>query len=450
MLSDSFSPAGPDSMSPVSIAPESMGPVSMGPASISPRPPHAVSEPEAERQLDAEVSEPAALAKQGALHAGDWVEVLSKDEILATLDKRGQLDGLPFMPQMFEFCGQRYKVFKTAHKTCDTATMTGGRRMHEAVHLEGLRCNGAAHGGCGAACLLFWKEAWLRPSAPPSEAPAPTARSERTSYVQGLADRPRHLCTEPDVWDGTRTEESTDADPTYVCQATQLPAATTLLPWWDLRQYVEDYTSGNVPLKALAKGALYVGSTKIMKWSRRFQAREALVKAYDRFQSWRGGVPFPRKVGTVPEKSRTPHGSLNLQPGELVRVKTYEQVLATLDSNNKNRGLYFDAEEVPYCGSIFRVRSRVDRIIDEATGKLIQVKSAVILDGAWCRAHYSDKRMFCPRAVFPFWREIWLERVNPDQLPADAHLPAVEPVFALTERRETRPVVSLPVLRDAG
>ena len=36
------------------------------------------------------------------LKAGQWVEVLSKEEILSTLDKNGQLDGLPFMPQMFE------------------------------------------------------------------------------------------------------------------------------------------------------------------------------------------------------------------------------------------------------------------------------------------------------------------------------------------------------------
>ena len=32
--------------------------------------------------------------------AGDWVEVRSKEEILATLDKKGQLDSMPFMPEM--------------------------------------------------------------------------------------------------------------------------------------------------------------------------------------------------------------------------------------------------------------------------------------------------------------------------------------------------------------
>jgi hypothetical protein len=90
------------------------------------------------------------------LRAGDWVEVRSKDEILRTLDKKGRLDGLPFMPQMFEYCGQRFRVYKSAHKTCDTVHYYrgGGRRLTNAVHLE-IRCDGEAYGGCQAACLIF-------------------------------------------------------------------------------------------------------------------------------------------------------------------------------------------------------------------------------------------------------------------------------------------------------
>ena len=36
---------------------------------------------------------------------------------------------------------------------------------------------------------------------------------------------------------------------------------------------------------------------------------------------------------------------------------------------------------------------------------------AVILDGAYCQSLYSGQRILCPRAVFLWWREIWLERV---------------------------------------
>ena len=96
------------------------------------------------------------------LRAGDWVEVRSKDEVLRSLDKNGRLQELPFMPQMFQYCGKRFKVFRRAHKTCDTVNPVAGRRLADAVHLE-LRCDGSAYGGCQAACLIFWKEAWLKP-----------------------------------------------------------------------------------------------------------------------------------------------------------------------------------------------------------------------------------------------------------------------------------------------
>src|ERR1700677_168246 len=100
--------------------------------------------------------------KSSKLSVGDWVEVRSKDEILRTLDSNAQLDGMPFMPEMFAFCGRRFQVYKRAHKTCDTVFPVRGRRVDRAVHLE-TRCDGSAHGGCQASCLIFWKEAWLKP-----------------------------------------------------------------------------------------------------------------------------------------------------------------------------------------------------------------------------------------------------------------------------------------------
>ena len=96
------------------------------------------------------------------LRAGDVVEVRAPHEILATLDERGELDSLPFMPEMLRYCGRRFTVAKVAHKTCDTITGTGYRRMDDAVHLAGVRCDGSAHDGCQAAWLTYWKAAWLR------------------------------------------------------------------------------------------------------------------------------------------------------------------------------------------------------------------------------------------------------------------------------------------------
>jgi hypothetical protein len=303
---------------------------------------------------------------------------------------------------MFDFCGQRLRVFKRAHKTCDTVNKTGGRRLDHAVHLEGVRCDGVAYGGCDAACLIFWRDEWLVPVSGPNAARDVTVALHTDA---SLDDR--------QVLDATRAPGSLADDPTYSCQATRLPAYTRPLPWWDARQYLEDVTSRNVRLRELLGGLAYAVAFTAVRVARRLGVYEQATRLYDRFQTARGGVPYPRRWGTVEPGIRTPRVDLHVEPGDLVRVRTYPEILATLDGANKNRGLYFDAEEVPYCGGQFRVRSHVRRIVDERTGKLVEIGGGtVILDDVWCMAHYSDRRMFCPRAIYSFWRETWLEPVE--------------------------------------
>jgi hypothetical protein len=325
----------------------------------------------------------------------DWVEVRSKEEILATLDSRGRLDGMPFMPEMLEFCGQRFQVWSSAHKTCDTVNQTGGRRLESSVHLRELRCDGRAHGGCDAGCLLFWKESWLKRD--------PGADSSSSDTSLG--------CTEEQLLASVRSEIQDSAeDPAYVCQATLLPEFTTLLPWWDARQYVEDWTSGNVGLGRIVRDLLYSGFLQIVNAG---IGVGALLKwVHDRIAALTGGVPYPMRKGSIPVGSRTPLESLELQPGEWVRVRSYGEILATLNKENKNRGLYFDREAVPFCGQKFQVVKRVDQILDERTGRMLRFKTpSVLLDGAYCTSRYSTKRLFCPRRIYPMWRENWLERI---------------------------------------
>ena len=350
------------------------------------------------------------MKRDSKLCCGDWIEVRSKEEILKTLDKNGQLDGLPFMPEMFEYCGRRFRVYKRAHKTCDPPNGIQARRMTAAVHLEDLRCDGQAHGGCQAGCLIFWKGAWLKKAGKDETATgAPTTDHCAASPIPGESDQ----CTEDDVIAATRAGGSPphSEEPAYACQSTNLHRATLPLKWWDPRQYVEDYTSGNVRLSQmlaswsfflcsnLAEAGLGIGSA--MRW------------AYDAFQKVSGGTPYPARVGKIRKGARTPAARTNLTPGELVRVKSYREILETLDENWHNRGMYFDPEMVPFCGKTFRVLKRVQQIIDERTGTLLRLKTdAIILESVTCQARYSHCRTFCPRSIFPYWREIWLERLN--------------------------------------
>jgi hypothetical protein len=343
------------------------------------------------------------------LRAGDWVEVRSQAEILLTLDEHGRLDNLPFMPEMFAFCGKKFQVYKRAHKTCDTVFPIRGRRVEGTVHLE-TRCDGQAHGGCQAACLIFWKEDWLKPASRTSQDDAAPPTGALTEDVKAARSSG---CSESDVWANAQVRNANAGTSKFICQATQLPYATKDLAWWDIRQYLEDYFSGNVDLKRILSGLVYsiyyhlseagIGLGPAMRWF------------YDKFHPLWRGTQFPRKSGTVPLEVSTPSATLDLQPGELVRIKPYAEILRTLNTDNKNRGLFFDAEMVPYCGGSYRVLHRVTKMIDEKTGEMHELRSScIILDAVICQSRFSHCRMFCPRSIYSYWREIWLERIVPD------------------------------------
>ncbi len=333
---------------------------------------------------------------------GDVVEVRSKEEILASLDARGCLDGLPFMPEMLQYCGQRFRLGAVAHKTCETANRTWkGRRLERAVHLTGLRCDGSAHGGCQADCNLFWKDAWLKPAGD-----------------RHHADGRSGGCTEVELVAGTRAP-SNDGDPAprYACQATRLIEATTALAWWEPRQYWRDVVTGNHRLRD-ALTVLWLAGLEhaLLRTPRGYRIMKAVRESMHR---WLTGREVPNFDGRVPSDAQTPTGRLDLKPGERVRIKSKQEIEQTLDEAGKNRGLSFGKELSLYCGREAIVRRTVTRILDEQTGKILEMKQpCIVLDGVVCSAQNSQNRLLCPRAIAPFWREIWLERVD-DRSPSD-------------------------------
>src|SRR5207302_322779 len=151
--------------------------------------------------------------------------------------------------------------------------------------LEQLRCDGALHGGCQTACQLRWKEIWLRRVAggEPAATATPSGTSEQRSVDLG------HLAQQVDESGAIR----------YVCQATELAAGTTPLAWGDPRQYVRDWLWGNVRLRPLLTGL----AIACFNWAQRL----------------RGGAHYPAL--TLPDRTTSPHETLGLQPGEVVRVK---------------------------------------------------------------------------------------------------------------------------------
>jgi len=294
---------------------------------------------------------------------GDLVMVRPLDEILSTLDEKGTLGKLPFMPEMRDFCGRQFRVSRRALKTCVDDTEM--RQIDDTVFLEEVRCSGEAHGGCDKACLIFWKEAWLQPAGSIDSRPA-TGESK---------------IKEPDLI------EFAQQDDQYVCQLSEIIAASNPLPWWEPKQYAFDLLHNRTPLSRWLKSLAIAFYNKLAHVTGR--------------KSWR----FVAGPGTY----NGTRSNLNLQPGDVVRVKTLDEIRQTLDQEGKHQHLLFAPSMAEFCGSVMQVQKRVERITLEGTRRQRQVKDTVLLDGATCDGVC---HRLCPRQSLLFWRECWLEKVN--------------------------------------
>src|SRR5690348_10997191 len=205
---------------------------------------------------------------------GMMVRVRPIDEIVPTLDKAGALDGLPFMPEMLQFCGRQFPVWRRVEKSCVEGDCV--RRLRNVVYLGALRCNGEAHDGCGKECRLFWHEAWLRP-----------AEGTEAGQPSSAASAPRDLPYP------IRTDQGR-----YFCQSTELLRATQRLSKVDPRQYYREWRARTYP------PSQFVRSLAVPFWIR--------LKVLFR------GMSCIQFCGSL---TKTPDESLNLQPGQCVPVK---------------------------------------------------------------------------------------------------------------------------------
>jgi hypothetical protein len=327
------------------------------------------------------------------LRPGELVEIRSAAEIAVSLDVDSKLDGLPFMPEMQKYCRRQFRVSRRADSTC-----AGGqpRRIENTVHLEALRCDGSAHYGCQAACLLLWKEAWLRrviDSANGSGHPAAQNDPASASIESAEPNLNGHVA-EPNC-DGHAANSGRSSlalDPSnrkMVCQATELNSASCPLLFGRTTNYlagiVRDYRSAKIGPRELR-----------VLWT---YTRGKLVLSA--FTAW------ARAPWNAERYKKTPSEQLDLRVGELVQVRSAREILRTLDRNGCNRGMEFKAEMFQFCGRKFPVLARMERRIDERTGLMREFRNECILLAA---VHCHGQRSFCARGNYHYWREIWLRR----------------------------------------
>ena len=300
------------------------------------------------------------------LRSGDLVEVKTPEEILLTLDIDGCLDHIPFMPEMVEYCGRRFHVFRRAVKTCISGSGPSTMRAFngdDVLILEGVRCSGVSHDGCQKSCLIFWREVWLRK----------------------VTDATGETRVDPESCQRLRSRLKTMAAKNYFCQASELLKTTAPMSRWKrLGACFTDIREGNCNASQMLK--------RIAIWLF-WRIRRQFMGEYARGN-----------------KKITPLESLNLQPGESVEVKSMESISDTLNKQGHNRGLYFSPDMRLLCDRPYRVRNRIDKLIVDGTGEMRQLHNTVYLEGSLCGCSHVAFGG-CPRGEFVYWREIWLRRM---------------------------------------
>ena len=351
------------------------------------------------------------------LKAGDWVQVCSAEEIAKTLDESGALLGLPFMREMSEHCGKRFRVSRRALKTCIEGMGMRWFPNDDVVVLEELRCSGTAHDGCQKACLLFWKELWLNQVDDRLRERLPANNDASVSCEDSRSDPvPRNPGNGAD---GAMSDAAEGNG--YELGGNRFIQATGRIrsAMWHEPDY---QTSGGKSY--CCQSTQLVKCTKPLRAARRLwlALKDWLIGNFGPFEIMKSFViPFMNKIsehlmfGVLHPKAcrQTPEESMNLQPGEWVEVKPFKEIAISLDAMGCNRGLPFTGYMIPYCKRRLRVKSRVERIILEATGKMREISNTVTLEGAVCESYNCFGG--CPRYQNHFWREIWLRRVEPKE-----------------------------------
>ena len=224
------------------------------------------------------------------LRRGDLVCVKQASEILETLDGTGSVDGLPFMPEMVEFCGRSFRVVARVEKSCNTVGDFGSLRFADTVMLDSGRCDGTAHDECEADCALYWREAWLRP--------AHAAAADSTSDEHGMR-RLRAIAQQ-------NAREARSGEAVYRCQATcMLQASACRLATIDPRQYVREYRAKNRSRRQFATVMVRAVRVEGLR-----KIRPSLVAG---------------PSGTASKSPRLER--LDLKPGELVQVRSEGEIL---------------------------------------------------------------------------------------------------------------------------
>jgi len=101
-----------------------------------------------------------------------------------------------------------------------------------------------------------------------------------------------------------------------------------------------------------------------------------------------------------------------LKPGDVVDVRSLEEVRQTLDASDRCGGLKFMKPMAAHCGRRYVVLTNVRQIFDEHHERMLRLRRTVILRDVICHGLYVGALEGCDRCCFFFWKEDWLRKVE--------------------------------------
>ncbi len=323
------------------------------------------------------------------LKPGELVRVRSAQEIFATLDERGTLDGLPFMPEMLKYCGRTLPVDAARGRDLRRRRARASHARHRAPAQHPLRR------------VLPWRlpgrvphvlEGGLAGARP--RTPARPRRGSWTSSEQAFVDetlapatrvpREGERRSRPVSLPGDRHQAGFEA--TAPARGRPIQAGPAQLDASEaLRRPVHPGDQRVAGIQPQAPAEVDCGSP---------------------------GRSGSRSCSASSRRAQTPKGEpLNLQPGDLVRVKSKREIVATLDKANTQPRPELRSRD----GEVLRPHR--PRPHAESPG------SSKRRTGRWSRSSptaSSSRASSAPAtstssaraASTHYWREIWLERID--------------------------------------
>ena len=138
-----------------------------------------------------------------------------------------------------------------------------------------------------------------------------------------------------------------------------------------------------------------------------YQVKPVLKTYSKHLGRWYSRLTDKSRVSPAPI---APVAATSLKAGDLVRLRSRQEIEATLDRWKELKGCAFLEYMGQYCDTTQRVLQVMERFLDERDYHVKKCKGIILLEGVIC--HGTPVFGRCDRCCFLFWREEWLEKID--------------------------------------